>query len=64
MHVVVGTGVSGRGGDDASLSREKNSSKGLKAYNVTDGEFSSFPEIHQTSASQLAARGIKNLFPI
>lgn len=64
MHVVLGTLVSGGRGDDASLSREKSNSKGLKAYNVVDGEFSSFPEIHQTSATQLAARGIKSLFPI
>ena len=35
---------------EASLTREKNKSKGLKVYNVTDGEFSSFPEIMATSA--------------
>ena len=54
----------GRGQDDASLTREKQNSKGLKAYTVPDGEFTSYPEIHKTSAQQLIARGIKNLFPI
>ena len=60
-------GPSNRGRDsseDASLTREKNRSQGLKAYSVSDGEFTSFPEIHVTSAQQLVARGIKNLFPI
>ena len=36
----------------------------MKTYNVADGEFTSFPEIQATSAQQLIARGIKNLFPI
>ena len=49
---------------EASLTREKNKSKGLRAYNVTDGEFASFPEIMATSAQQMISRDIKNLFPI
>ena len=36
--------------EDASLTREKNRSQALKAYTVTDGEFTSFPEIQVTSA--------------
>ena len=46
-------GAAGNGRDssgEASLTREKNKSKGLRIYNVTDGEFSSFPEIMATSA--------------
>ena len=64
--MLKGTGIpDSRGGrDDSSLSREKQGSKGLKPYNVADGEFSSFPEIHETSARQLIARGIKSMFPI
>ena len=31
--------------EDTSLTREKTKSKGMKAYTVPDGEFSSFPEI-------------------
>lgn len=31
---------------------------------MRDGEFTSFPEVQATSAQQLIARGIKNLFPI
>lgn len=57
----------GRGRDsseDASLTREKNRSAQMKSYTVVDGEFTSFPEINATSAQQLIARGIKNLFPI
>jgi superfamily II DNA/RNA helicase len=50
--------------EDASLSREKNRSQQLQTYNVSDGEFTSFPEIQATTAQQLIARGIKNLFPI
>lgn len=50
--------------DEASLSREKKRSQGMKSYTVTDGEFTSFPEVNATSAQQLIARGIKNLFPI
>ena len=59
---------SGRGrdgsSDEASLTREKNRSTGLKSYTVTDGEFTSFPEIQATTAQQLMARGIQSLFPI
>ena len=67
--LLIGTGVpdsrgGGRGNDDSSLTREKQSSKGLKAYSVDDGEFSSFPEVHENSARQLIARGIKAMFPI
>ena len=50
--------------DDASLTREKQKSQGMRNYQVTDGEFSSFPEIMATSAQQCIARGIKDLFPI
>jgi len=50
--------------EDASLSREKTRSQQLQTYNVSDGEFTSFPEIQATTAQQLIARGIKNLFPI
>lgn len=50
--------------DDASLSREKQRSQQLQAYNVVDGEFTSFADIQATTAQQLIARGIKNLFPI
>ena len=31
---------------------------------MDDGEFTSFPEVHETSARQLIARGIKAMFPI
>ena len=60
-------GPSNRGRDsseDTSLTREKSRSQQLQSYNVTDGEFTSFPEIMATSAQQLIARGIKSLFPI
>ena len=50
--------------DDTSLTREKSRSQGLKKYTVQDGEFQSFPEIHEKSAQQLVSRGIKSLFPI
>ena len=50
--------------EDASLTREKNRSQQLKTYTVTDGEFTSFPEVQATTAQQLIARGIKGLFPI
>lgn len=48
-------GAAGNGRDrdssgEASLTRELSKSKGLRVYNVTDGEFSSFPEIMATSA--------------
>ena len=36
--------------DDTSLTREKSRSQNMKKYSVSDGEFSSFPEIHQKSA--------------
>lgn len=36
----------------------------MKRYTVQDGEFASFPEIMNTSASKLIERGIVNLFPI
>lgn len=49
---------------EASLEREKNKSKGLTNYIVTDGEFTSFPEINATTAQLLIAREHKNLFPI
>ena len=51
-------------GKEASLEREKNKSKGLANYIVTDGEFTSFPEINATTAQLLMARDHKNLFPI
>ena len=50
--------------EDASLTREKTNSKGMKAYTVPDGEFSSFPEIPQLTAQKLIDRGIKSMFPI
>lgn len=50
--------------DEASLTREKNRAIGLKNYTVTDGEFTSFPEVQATSAQRMIERGIKNLFPI
>lgn len=36
----------------------------MRNYEVRDGEFTSFPEIHPTTAEQCIARGIKGLFPI
>jgi len=36
----------------------------LQQYKVTDGEFSSYPEIHAKTAEKLTRRGIVNLFPI
>lgn len=33
-------------------------------YKVTDGQFSSFPEITSRTVSSLTSRGIKELFPI
>ncbi len=50
--------------DEASLNREKTRASALKSYTVVDGEFTSFPEIQATTAQQLMARGIANLFPI
>jgi len=50
--------------EEASLSREKHRSQQLQAYHVKDGEFTSFADIQATTAQQLIARGIKNLFPI
>jgi len=50
--------------NEASLEREKNKSKGLANYIVSDGEFTSFPEINATTAQLLIAREHKNLFPI
>ena len=49
---------------DASLTREKNKAGNMAVYDVRDGEFTSFPEIMATSAQQMIARDIKNLFPI
>lgn len=54
----------GQSSDEASLNREKTRASALKSYTVTDGEFTSFPEIQATTAQQLTARGIANLFPI
>ena len=78
MFIGTATGATGRGreehkggnrgrddsNDEISLTREKGRSQGLKAYTVPDNEFSSFPEIHASTATQLIARGIKNMFPI
>lgn len=50
--------------EEVSLEREKNKTRGMANYNVIDGEFTSFPEIMATSAQQMIARDIKNLFPI
>ena len=57
-------GPNGEEEEETSLTREKNKAVGMPNYVVTDGEFTSFPEIQATSAQQLIARGIKSLFPI
>ena len=50
--------------EESSLTREKEKSKTLKTYKVTDGEFSSFPDIDKKSVDNLVNKGYKNLFPI
>ena len=50
--------------DESSLTREKERSRELKNYVVKDGDFASFPEICQTSVTNMTARGYKSLFPI
>ena len=54
----------GESSEEVSLTRVKNTSTEMKNYTVSDGEFTSFPEVNATSAQQMIARGIKNLFPI
>ena len=36
----------------------------MKTYKVTDGEFTSFPDVDKKSVDNLTNRGYKNLFPI
>ena len=60
----------GGGGRNSSDEREvdlnqlQTRANGMAQYTVLDGEFTSFPEIMATSASQLISRGYKSLFPI
>ena len=57
-------GRDGSESSDVSLTRIQQKSSGMKNYTVTDGEFTSFPEIMATSAQQMIARGYAGLFPI
>jgi len=54
----------GESSEEVSLGREKSRASAMKNYTVSDGEFTSFPEVNATSAQQMIARGIKSLFPI
>ena len=49
---------------EVDLNQLQTRAQGMTHYTVQDGEFTSFPEIMATTASQLISRGYKNLFPI
>lgn len=49
---------------EVDLNQLNSRAQGMTNYTVRDGEFTSFPEIMATSASQLISRGYKSLFPI